>query len=176
MKHVLLFILLTFSLASFTAFDWQPFAVDQRVTVDLPAKPTEAKAAPGKKVGRTRVWMLQAPEGVYQIMRMPTGLAQADEAARNSFYEGLIAFTMRQEQGQLVLITAFPTDAGPSLEYKYRVVRKGTRRHLTKIVRTLVVDSVAYSLQFVPSDQQDSLGLAGATQRNRFYNSLAVKP
>ena len=146
------------------------------MTVDLPAKPTEAKAVPGKKVGRNRAWMLQAPEGVYQIMRMPTSLARADEAARNSYYEKLIAHTMQKEQGQLVLITAFPSDAGPSLEYKYRVARPGTRKHVTKIVRALVVDSVAYLLHFIPADQRDSLGVAGTEQRNRFYNSLVVKP
>jgi hypothetical protein len=163
-------------LVSFTFLDWQPFAVDQRATVDFPAKPTEAKAVAGKKVGRNRAWMLQAPEGGYQIMRMPTGYARADDAARNSYYERLIAFTMRQEQGHLELITAFSTASGPSLEYKYRVVRPGTHQHITKIVRTLFVDSVAYSLNFIPTDQQDSLGLAGAEQRSRFYNSLVVKP
>jgi hypothetical protein len=169
-------LLLLLPLLSFTSLDWQLFAVDQRATVNLPAKPTEAKAVLGKKVGRNRAWMLQAPEGVYQIMRMSTGLVRADDAARNSYYERLIAFTMRQEQGQLELITAFPSASGPSLEYKYRVVRPGTHQHLTKIVRTLLVDSVAYSLNFIPADQQDSLGLAGAEQRNRFYNSLVVHP
>jgi hypothetical protein len=68
---------------------------------------------------------------------------------------------MQKEQGQLVLLTAIPTDVGPSLEYKYRVVRPGTRKHVTKIARALVVDSVAYLLQFIPADQRDSLGLAG---------------
>jgi hypothetical protein len=169
-------LLLLLPLFSFISLNWQPFTVDQHATVDLPAKPTEAKAIAGKKVGRNRAWMLQAPEGVYQIMRMPTGFARADEATRNSYYERLIAFTMRQEQGQLDLITAFPTASGPSLEYKYRVVRPGTHQHLTKVVRTLFVDSVAYSLNFIPTDQQDSLGLAGAEQRSRFYNSLVVKP
>ncbi len=169
-------LLLLLPLLSFTTLDWQPFAVDQHVTVDLPAKPREANAVPGKKIGRNRAWMLPAPEGVYQIMRMPTGFAKADEAARNSYYERLIAFAMRNEQGQLESITAFPTAAGPSLEYKYRVLRPGTRQHLTRIVRTLVVDSVAYSLNFIPANQRDSLGLAGAAQRSHFYNSLVVKP
>jgi hypothetical protein len=168
--------LLLLPLLSFTARDWQLFGLDQRVTVELPAKPTEAKAAPGKKVGRSRAWMLPAPEGVYQLLRMPTGLGRPDETARTAYYEQLIAYTLRQEHGQLVTLTAIPTDAGPSLEYTYRVVRPGTHRHQLKIVRTLVVDSVAYSLNFVPADQQDSLGLAGAVQRTRFYNSLTVRP
>jgi hypothetical protein len=60
---------------------------------------------------------------------------------------------MRQEQGLLQLITAIPTASGPSLEYKCRVVRPGTRQHLTKIVRIRFVDSVAYSLNFVPINQ-----------------------
>jgi hypothetical protein len=169
-------LLLLLPLLSFTALDWQPFAIDQHVTVDLPATPTEAKAARGKKVGHNRAWMLQAPEGVYQIMRLPTGFARADEATRNAYYKKLLTYTLHQERGQLVLLTAFPTDAGPSLEYKYRVVRPGTRRHVTKIGRALVVDSVAYSLQFLPADQRDSLGVAGTEQRTRFYNSLVVRP
>jgi hypothetical protein len=169
-------LLLLLPLLSFVSLDWKPFAVDQRATVTLPAKPTEAKPVSGKKVGRNRAWMLQAPEGVYQIMRMPTGFARADAAARDSYYTRLIDFTMHNEQGQLDLITAFPTASGTSLEYKYRVLRPGTRQHVTRIVRTLVVDSVAYSLNFIPADKQDSLGVAGAEQRNRFYNSLIVQP
>jgi hypothetical protein len=107
---------------------------------------------------------------------MPSGLVHADDTARNSFYERQIAFTMRSEQGQLVTITAFPTDAGPSLEYKYKTTHRGSSKHQIKIMRSLLVDSVAYSLNFIPADQQDTLGLAGAEQRSRFYNSLIVKP
>jgi hypothetical protein len=168
-------LLLLLPLLSCTLLTWQPFALDERVTVELPAQPTEAHAAPGKKVGRTRAWQLHTADGVYHILRQPTGLVRAEEATRNACYEGLISATLRAEQGQLVLITAFPTDAGPSLEYKYRVVRRGTHQHLTKIARVLVVDSVAYSLQFIPADPRDSLGVAGAAQRTRFYNSLTVQ-
>jgi hypothetical protein len=168
-------LLLLLPLLSFTALKWQPFAIDQHVTVYLPVKPIKAQAVPGKQVGRNRTWMLPAPEGMYQIMRMPTGLAQMDDVARNAYYERLLTFTMRQEHGQLELLTVFPTDAGPSLEYKYRVVRPGTHQHVTKIVRTLVVDSVAYSLNFTATDPQDSLGLTGAAQRVLFYNSLTIR-
>lgn len=77
-------LLVLLPLLSFTILDGQPFAVDQRATVELPAKPLEAKAALGKKVGRNRAWMRQAPEVIYQLMRMPTSLARVDAAARNS--------------------------------------------------------------------------------------------
>jgi hypothetical protein len=42
-------------------------------------------------------------------------------------------------------------------------------------MRTLLVDSIGYSLIFQPMDKQDTLGLAGAEQRRRFFNSITVK-
>jgi hypothetical protein len=55
-------LLLLLPLVSFTFLDWQPFAVDQRATVEFPAKPTEAKAGAGKKVGRNRACPPALPE------------------------------------------------------------------------------------------------------------------
>ena len=73
-----------------------------------------------------------------------------------------------------MLLTAFPSAAGPSLAHKYWVVRPGTHQHSPKIVRVRVADSMAYALHFISANQGDSLGPAGAAQRNRFYNSLVV--
>jgi hypothetical protein len=81
----------------------------------------------------------------------------------------------RYAQGQLLTSTAFPTDAGPRLGYKYKTIRRSTSRHQIKRVRSLVVDSIAYAFNAIPTDQQDSPGLAGVEPGIRPYNSLATR-
>lgn len=179
MKPVLLLLLLPF--LPIAADTWQSFAVDTRVTVQLPAPPTEAdmaKLVPGGKAGRTRLWMLQAPEGLYQVLRIPSKgtIAKQDTAARSSYYAGVLSSVLRNEQGRLLARTPFPTTGGVGMEFKYNGVHRGTGKRVIKYTRYLVLDSIGYSLNFIPADRLDSLGLAGNEQRRRFFNSIVVKP
>ena len=174
-------LLLLLPLLACTALDWQPVAIDQRVTVQLPAQPTEvdfAKLAPNMKPDYTRLWMLRAPEGIYQIMRSPQGMniGPQDEASRDAFYRGMLSSLLRNDKGQLVAMTPFPAAGGTAIEYEYKGIHKGTGKRVLKFVRCLVLDSISYTLNFTPTDKLDSLGLAGAEQRKRFYNSLTIKP
>jgi hypothetical protein len=61
------------------------------------------------------------------------------------------------------------------MEYKYKALHKGTGKRVIKYTRILLADSIAYTLNFVPIDRQDSLGIAGAEQCRRFFNSITVK-
>jgi hypothetical protein len=173
--------LLLLPLFAFTADTWQPFAIDSRVSLQLPTHPTEldfAKLAPTRKPDHTRIWLLRAPEGTYQVMRLPNNgtISGTDTAGRRAFYAGVLTSVMRNESGQLLLITPFPTVAGAGMEYKYKAMHKGTGKRVIKYTRILLADSIAYTLNFVPIDRQDSLGIAGAEQRHRFFNSITVKP
>jgi hypothetical protein len=172
--------LLLLPLLAFTADTWQSFAIDNRVTVQLPSQPTQVDLAKltGKSVGHLRLWALRTPEGIYQIMRMPTGtfISRADTASRRSFYQGFLSSVLSDEQGQLLSRMPFATNAGAGMEYKYRGLHQGTGKRVVKHVRSLVTDSVGYTLIFTPTDPKDSLGLASAEQRRHFYNSLTVKP
>ena len=121
----LLYPLLLLPLLAFTAADtWQPFALDSRVAVELPTPPTEldfAKLAPTMKPDHTRVWIVRSPEGIYQLMRIPNHglISRTDTAGRRAFYAGVLSSFMRNEQGQLLLRTPFPTPGGAGVEFKY---------------------------------------------------------
>ena len=149
--------------------------------MQLPAAPTEAdmsKFVPGSAAGRTRLWKLYAPEGLYQVIRLSSKdiIAKHDTAARSSYYAGVLSSVLRNEQGRLLARTPFPTAGGEGVEFKYNAMHRGTGKRVIKYLRYLVVDSVSYSLNFIPADRQDSLGLAGNEQRRRFFDSIAVKP
>jgi len=168
-------------LAAFSLLDWQPFAIDQHVAVQLPAPPTEldvAKLAPTLAAEHTRLWTLRAPEGAYLVTRLPGAgaIGKLDTAKRNAYYAGMISSILRNEKGQLLSRTPFPTAGGAGLELKYKGVHQLTGKRIIKYVRTLVLDSIGYSLIFIPTDRLDSLGLAGNEQRRRFFNSITVKP
>jgi hypothetical protein len=173
--------LLLLPLLASTADTWQPFTVDKQVSVQLPAQPIEialAKLAPGKNLQHTRMWTLRVAEGIYQVLRLPNthSIPRTDTAGRRAFYAGLLTSVMRNESGQLLAVTSFPTTGGASMEYQYKGLHKGTGKRVIKYGRTLLVDSINYTLNFIPADSLDSLGLAGAEQRRRFFNSITVKP
>lgn len=137
-----------------------------------------AKLAPGKNLQHTHVWALRATEGIYQVLRLPNthSIPRTDTAGRRSFYAGVLASVIRNESAQLLSVTPFPSAGGAGIEYKYKGLHKGSRKRVIKYGRVLLLDSIGYTLNFVPTDQQDSLGIAGAEPRRRFYNSITVKP
>jgi hypothetical protein len=83
---------------------------------------------------------------------------------------------LHDEQGQPIIHSCFSTPAGAGLEFKYKGRHQATGKQVVKYIRSLVVDSVGYSLNFVTANQQDILGVAGSEQRRRFFNSIAVNP
>ncbi len=173
--------LLALPLLAFTADAWQPFAVDRLVTVQLPSQPTEldmAKMAPGRNMLGTRAWVLQAPEGFYQVIRAAVGtnITRSDTTGRRFFYKGIAYSLVHNRHGELLSSTPFPTAGGAGMEFKYRGVHQGTGKRVISYTRSLVLDSITYTLNFLSTDKADSLGLAGAEQRRRFFNSIAVKP
>lgn len=179
--YKLLLPVLGLPLLAATLADWITFNIDKEVSIQTPTQPTEidlAKLAPGKNLQHTRVWALRATEGIYQVLRIPNtrSIPRTDTAGRRSFYAGVLASVVRNESAQLLSITPFPSAGGAGIEYKYKGLHKGTGKRVIKYGRVLLLDSIGYTLSFIPTDQQDSLGLAGAEQRRRFYNSITVKP
>jgi len=178
MKKVYLLALLP--LVAFTLVDWQSFAIDKRLLVQLPTPPAEVnltKVAPAQAAAHARMWALRAPKAIYLVVRLPTGLiSKSYTARRSSYYAGVLSAVLQDERGQLVSRTSFPTAGGTGVEIKYRALSQFTGKRAIKYMRFLLVDSIGYSLLFQPTDKQDSLGLAGAEQRRRFFNSITVKP
>jgi hypothetical protein len=182
MKKPYLQALLLVPFVSAAFAEWVPFTVDKHVAVQLPSQPTEidlAKLMPSAAMQHARLWALRAPEGVYMLMRLRTGsasISQRDTAGRRDYYAGVIQAVLQDEHGQPLTRSYFATPAGAGAEFQYKGRHQVTGKQVIKYIRTLVIDSVGYSLNFIPTDQQDSLGLAGNAQRRRFFNSLLVKP
>lgn len=178
--YVVTLLLVPFVSAAFA--EWLPFPVDNHVSVQLPSHPTEIdlrKLMPAAAMQHARLWALRAPEGVYMVMRLRIGIGsitQRDTAGRRDYYAGVMQAVLHDEQGQPISRSYFSTPAGAGLELKYKGRHQATGKQVLKYIRSLVVDSVGYSLNFIPTDQQDSLGLAGNEQRRRFFNSLVATP
>jgi hypothetical protein len=177
-KHMLP-ILLSLPLAAFVLADWQSFAVDEHLTVQLPGPPTErdlAKLAPQLK--GVQVWSAQDGTGMYLITRFAQTMDKPlqDTTALRSYYAGVISGQLRREEGHLLSRTFFATAGGSGVEYKYRGRHQGTGKQVIKYGRSLLLGAVGYSFAFVPADRVDSLGLAGNEQRRRFFDSIMVKP
>ncbi|MGI4874222.1 MAG: hypothetical protein ACRYFX_23925 [Janthinobacterium lividum] len=173
--------LLLLPLLSFAADTWQPFAVDQRVAVQLPGQPQEmnlAELTGGRPIHHARMWHVQASDALYSIARshLEETLTPRDTLGRRNYYSRAFEAVLRSEQGQLLEYAFFPTSAGQGIEVKYKGLTKVTKQRLIRIMRCLVVDSVSYTFSFRSTDKTDSLGLAGAGQRRRFFDSITVEP
>jgi hypothetical protein len=162
---------------------WQPFAIDKQVAVLVPTRPSEAdidKLAKAHRYSPTRVWTTKAPEGTYFIIRTAgktsESIGRQNSAQRQALYTSIIQAALQSDKGKLLTRISFPTAGGPGCEVKYRGTHPLTQRRVVKYLRYLVVDSIGYSFQFLPANPNDSLGLAGAEQRHRFFNSITVKP
>ena len=176
--------LLLLPLLAFAPSDtWQSFSIDKQVAVQMPMRPSEAnldKLAAAHYYSPTRVWTAKAPEGVYFVIRtagkVSESIGRQNTAQRQALYTTVIQAALQSDQGELVTRTSFPTAGGDGCEIKYRGSHPLTQRRIIKYLRYLVVDSIGYSFQFLPANPYDSLGLAGAAPRRRFFNSIVVKP
>jgi hypothetical protein len=178
-RYLLLLPLLTFAAAN----TWQPFAIDKQVAVRVPTQPTEAniaKLATAHHYSPTRVWTAKAPEGAYFIIRTAgkasESIGRQNSSQRQALYTSVIRAALQSDKGELLTRTSFLTDGGAGCEVKYKGTHPLTQQRVIKYLRYLVVDSVGYSFQFLPANAYDSLGIAGAEQRRRFFNSITVKP
>ena len=176
-----LYLLACWPLAAFAWFDWTPFAVDQRVHMQLPAAPAEVDLAtvPGASAAErhnTRLWTARDAEGVYQVARFAHMAVRPDTAGRRAYYRDVVDGALQREHGELLARGSFPTAAGDGLEFKYRARRRGTGTRVVKYSRSLVIGTTGYAFTFLPFDTQDSLGLAGNAARRRFFESITAQP
>ena len=178
-KHLVL--LASLPLTAFVVADWQTFSVDEQISVRLPVQPTEvdlSKMLPPEKLKDTRVLASKDSYGTYQIIKSVTGMSAesaASQESRQSFNEGVISSLLKNQQGTLISTTPFKTSAGDGIEIKFKGVTKATGKRVIKVTRNLLIGSVSYSFNFIPTDQVDSTGTSGNGQRQQFFNSIAVK-
>lgn len=167
-------------LAAFTLADWVPFPVDERVTVQLPAQPTEmdlSKMLSPEQLKSNHIYVVKDEYGIYQVIKSATGLSAEKTvlaATRQDYYNGVIEGLLNREQGTLIAQSTFPTAGGEGLEIKYKSLHKGTGKRVIKYTRSLLSGTTAYSFNFVPTNQQDTTGMSGNQQRRRFFESIVV--
>jgi hypothetical protein len=180
LHHVFLLLFCCLALAAFRVADWAAFQVDDRVTVQLPAQPTEmdlSKMLSPEQVKNNHIYQVKDDYGVYQVIKSATGLSaeSIDQAAtRTGYYNGVVEGLLAREQGTLLTRLAFPTGGGEGLEIKYKSLHKGTGKQTAKYLRSLLVGGTGYSFNFIPADQQDTTGSSGNAQRRRFFDSVIV--
>lgn len=178
------------SLAAFTLADWVTFALNEQVSVQLPAQPTElelsktlspeqAKTLSPEQVQNNHVYVTKDAYGAYQVVQSATSLSAektALAATRAAFYQRILQGVLKHEHGTLVAQSPFPTAGGEGLEITYRHLRRGTGKPVLTVARHLLVGTTSYGFYFVSLDQQDSTGTSGNAQRRRFFESIEVKP
>ena len=177
--------LLLLPLLTFAATDaWQPFAIDSRITVQLPVQATAlnvGKLLPAGQVpAHTQTWVARAPEGLCVVMRVPTIntqiIKQSDTVQRRFFYDNVVKGALAEEkQAHLLRRTSFQTAGGSGIEIKYTVLDARTGHQRLRYMRSLVLDSIGYNFIFRPADLSDSLGLIDHAQCRRFFSSITVK-
>ncbi|MFD2719704.1 hypothetical protein ACFST9_13330 [Hymenobacter monticola] len=190
-SHFLLWLLVGgLSLAAFARADWVTFALDERVSVQLPVQPTElavaktlspeqAKTLSPEQVKNNHVYLTTDAYGTYQVVQSATGFS-AEQAAlaatRAAFYQRMLQGVLRHEHGTLLAQSPFPTAGGEGVEFAYRHVSRGSGKPVLAVARHLLVGTTSYGFTFTPRDQQDSTGTSGNAQRRRFFDSIVVKP
>lgn len=183
MKNLLFtFLLLAgcFALLSCILASWQLFIVDNQLTVQLPAKPSEA-SAPGPGVSQSRaprLWGTRTPEANFYILRDATNhpFAKGDTAAQRNYLQYLTKVVLTENRGQLLSRTTFTTEGGKGMEIKISSLAKPANQPQISYIRLLVSGSYSYELIFKSTARYDSLDVAGRAQRQRFFNSIALKP
>jgi hypothetical protein len=179
--------LLLFPLLAFATDTWRPFVVDKMLTVQLPAAATEvnlSKLLPLDQTQRipvyTRMWVVRTKEGMCGIMRIPNPdklrINKNDTAQRRAFYERVERSALIEANARLLTHTTFSTAGNTGIEFKYLAPNESSGQYNVSYTRSLVLDSVSYSLIFRPANPTDLSGRSGAEQRRRFFNSIIVKP
>ena len=179
--YKLLLPLLGLPLIAATLADWVTFNIDKQVSVQTPAQPEEldlAKLGLAVKLEGTKIYNAKDVIGFYQTIRVNdsgTESGPKEVGARKAFYEGVITGLLNQQNGVLLERSSFPTAGGEGIEIKYRSLDKRTGKQAIKYTRSLLVGKTSYSLNFLSLDG-DTTGTSGTEQRQRFFNSITVKP
>jgi hypothetical protein len=149
---------------------WQPFVLDQRVTVKLPHQPRLVETRDLPQVpysGRAQVWRLFTKTGDYQLTRT---VAKHFATRDTTHYAYLVALLQKAGAHDIVL-HRFTTGsiAGQDITYY-------TTHSTPTYIRCFSLDSVRYAAAFFPARELDATSSVTAEQRDNFFNSITIKP
>ncbi|RPD44995.1 hypothetical protein DNI29_20080 [Hymenobacter sediminis] len=174
-KRYTLFYLLLLCVAasSFRIADWNSFAVDERLSVRLPAQPQQQEMPSPVKMFTTN-----DVNGKYVIVRTELGPApsgkEQDWSSPDRYYDAILD-GFGERSGAVVLNRSTFTLGGfNGIEFDSKAITPTyTGRPAYICVRCLLVNDVVYMLQFIPTD---ATGKTSKIQRAPFFNSLVLKP
>lgn len=174
---------------------WPTYAIDNRVTVQTPgrlvASDTTAlkKFAPKgtfRKGALATVASLTTKDeyGSYRVIRADGANPASKlnwQAGPQGYYEECIEKLIKSYKAKLLARSPFSTSAGKGIEIKFTVPYKfrppaSGEVEAVGYYRILLIGKVAYMLQFNPPYRQKSQDTTGTAHRQRFFNSITVKP
>lgn len=172
-------LLLSPLLACMAADTWQPFIIDEHVTVSLPGQPKQADTSAMNKPSINRVvtgFQLVSKEGLYSILRMTNAVPSATltPAQRDTFYVRGLRDVLSSRRGILLTQATFTTAAGTGVEYKTRALSNATKKALTRYTRNLLVGATVYTFMFTSLDPADTTSASQSQDSRRFFDSVTV--
>jgi hypothetical protein len=159
----------------------QQFALDTRVTVELPGQPyvlNPNKVRTVKHPEHMKIWWLRTLGGMYLLYRTlnPKLHIAADDTVSRSLHYERVQTILKSEHAQGIVARPFLVAGIEGRDFTYKSFRRSTGKIETRYMRSLLLDSVSYVLLFIPTSQVGIIGYASDSQRRRFFNSMTVKP
>ena len=160
---------------SFKADNWSLFAVDSRATVNMPGTPIENKLPPSNQ--NLKVHYVRTTAGLFVVARVDSdeNYETQTPSTRQSYFDGLCTAKVIKTKAKLVARAAIKVDGyeGVDLVLKVADPTKPTGALTLLYSRALLVGKVNYQFEYCP---HDSLGEKSRTERERFFNSVRIKP
>jgi hypothetical protein len=175
------YLLILLSLTACRLPHWQQFALDGRITVELPGQPyvlNPYKVKVVKHPARMKIWVLRTLGGTYQLFRSvnPAMHITAQDTTGRALRYARAQATLKADHAQDIVARPFTVAGIEGRAFTYKRYRPTTGQLEPVYMRTLLLDSVSYALMFVPTSQVSILGWAGDRQQRRFFNSITIKP
>lgn len=171
---ILLYLLVLCStVTSFRAADWVTFAVDERLSVRLPAQPQQQEMpSPGK------IFTTNDANGKYIVHRTKLGPApsgrERDWYSPKKYYDTILNGFGENSGGVVLNRSTFTLSGFDGIEFDSKAATLTYAGRPAYIcVRCLLVGDVVYMLQFIPTD---ATGKTSKIRRAPFFNSLILKP
>jgi hypothetical protein len=165
--YTLFYLLLLCIALTSCASDWVTFAVDERISVRLPAQPQDVKAS----LAPDKTYMTSDPTGTY-IISTATLTQDITGSDRDIYYKGSEeGFT--HNGGKIVERSTFVVDATNGYEFEAVMPDPHTQEPKSIYVRVLIADKMAYLFQYI---QTEADGRASKQTAKLFLNSITLKP
>ena len=178
MKKLCLLIFL--SLSACRLPHWQTFALDTQVTVKLPGQPRAVDMHRYQKLKlpeRTKAWVLGTLGGAYHLIRVVNPamrISKRDTLEQEAYCSRTIKGLVKRNA---LIINSRACSVGGVRGRDIIYKSHATAQPKVIYSRSFVIDSVGYTLSFIPTFQEETSILSSleTKQRRLFFNSITIK-